>query len=75
MFLTRANQQISTGLNIFLMQRSQAQLQNKDCWIRWFLKVSFKSKILAGPPRTRVRALVQEDATCHGATKPVCHNC
>ena len=23
---------------------------------------------------TRVRALVQEDPTCHGATKPVCHN-
>ncbi|KAJ8790042.1 hypothetical protein J1605_004794 [Eschrichtius robustus] len=24
---------------------------------------------------TRVRALVQEDPTCRGATKPVCHNC
>ena len=23
---------------------------------------------------TLVRALVQEDPTCHGATKPVCHN-
>ena len=23
---------------------------------------------------TRVRALVREDTTCHGATKPVCHN-
>ena len=23
---------------------------------------------------TRVRALVQEDPTCHGATKPVCHS-
>ena len=23
----------------------------------------------------RVRSLVQEDPTCHGATKPVCHNC
>ena len=23
---------------------------------------------------TRVRALVQEDPTCHGATKPVSHN-
>ena len=23
---------------------------------------------------TRVRALVREDPTCHGATKPVCHN-
>ena len=23
---------------------------------------------------TRVRALVLEDPTCHGATKPVCHN-
>ena len=23
---------------------------------------------------TRVRALVWKDATCHGATKPVCHN-
>ena len=23
---------------------------------------------------TRVRALVQEDPTCHGATKPVRHN-
>ena len=23
---------------------------------------------------TRVRALVQEDATCHGAAKPVCHS-
>ena len=21
-----------------------------------------------------VRALIQEDPTCHGATKPVCHN-
>ena len=24
---------------------------------------------------TRVRSLVQEDPTCHGATKFVCHNC
>ena len=24
---------------------------------------------------TRVRALVWEDPTCHGATKPVSHNC
>ena len=24
---------------------------------------------------TRVRALVQEDPTCRGATKPVCHSC
>ena len=23
---------------------------------------------------TRVRALVPEDPTCHGVTKPVCHN-
>ena len=23
---------------------------------------------------TRVRSLVREDPTCHGATKPVCHN-
>ena len=23
---------------------------------------------------TRVQALVQEDPTCRGATKPVCHN-
>ena len=23
---------------------------------------------------TWVQALVQEDPTCHGATKPVCHN-
>ena len=23
---------------------------------------------------TQVQALVQEDPTCHGATKPVCHN-
>ena len=23
---------------------------------------------------TRVRALIQEDPTCRGATKPVCHN-
>ena len=26
-------------------------------------------------PGTRVQSLVQEDPTCHGATKPVCHNC
>ena len=24
---------------------------------------------------TRVRALVWEDPTCHGATRPVSHNC
>ena len=24
--------------------------------------------------RIQVQALVQEDPTCHGATKPVCHN-
>ena len=23
---------------------------------------------------TRVRSLVQEDPTCHGATKPMCHD-
>ena len=34
--------------------------------------------VVKNPPanarRTRVRALVQEDPTCHGATKPMCHN-
>ena len=24
--------------------------------------------------RTRARALAQEDPTCRGATKPICHN-
>ena len=33
--------------------------------------------VVKNPPAnagTRVRALVQEDPTCHGATKPVLHN-
>ena len=32
-------------------------------------------RILLPMQRTRVRALVQEDPTCCGATRPVCHNC
>ena len=31
-------------------------------------------RILLPMQGTWVRALVQEDPTCHGATKPVCHN-
>ena len=31
-------------------------------------------RILLPMQGTRVRALVREDPTCHGATKPVCHN-
>ena len=31
-------------------------------------------RILLPRQGTLVRALVQEDPTCHGATKPVCHN-
>ena len=33
--------------------------------------------VVKNPPAnagTQVQALVREDPTCHGATKPVCHN-
>ena len=46
-------------------------LRNYDYWtslvVQWL-------RIRLPMQGTRVRALVQEDPTCRGATKPVCHN-
>ncbi|XP_054947179.1 armadillo repeat-containing protein 1 isoform X1 [Physeter macrocephalus] len=42
--------------------------------IRWASMVAQWLRILLPMQATRVRALVQEDPTCHGATKPVHHN-
>ena len=42
-------------------------------WVRGFLVAQWLS-ICLPMQGTRVRALVWEDPTCRGATKPVCHN-
>ena len=46
-----------------------------------YLKIKYRASLVAQWLRirlpmqgTRVRALVQEDPTCRGAAKPVCHN-
>ena len=53
--------------------------QGKD---EWGLSLSVNSvllwwlwgKIYLPMQETRVRSLGQENSTCHGATKPMCHN-
>ena len=46
---------------------------NKIYWSRTSLVVQWL-RIRLPMQGTRVRALVREDPTCRGATKPVCHN-
>ena len=53
----------------------------RSCDPRSFLKASSRASLVAQWLRiclpmqgTRVRALVWEDPTCHGATRPVSHN-
>ena len=60
----------------------------QECFLfgSWEIKTSFKNnqsrtslvaqwlRVRLPMQGTRVRALVREDPTCHGATKPVCHN-
>ena len=49
-------------------RNKRKQLQRASLVAQWL-------RILLPMQGTRVRALVQEDPTCCGATKPVCHNC
>ena len=39
-----------------------------NSWVVWWLRIYLPMQ------GTRVRSLVQEDSTCRGATKPMCHN-
>ena len=48
----------------FVFQKSSPGTSLVAQWLRICLPVR----------GTRVRSLVREDPTCHGATKPVCHN-
>ena len=54
---------------------------NMFVWFLKFLKNDVTSlvaqwlRILLPMQGTRVQALLQEDPTCHGATKPMHHNC
>ena len=42
----------------------------------WGASLVVRGLIICLPVQgTRVRSPVQEDPTCHGTTKPVCHNC
>ena len=45
--------------------------QEETSWAAW---VAQWLRIRLPMQGTGVRALVQEDPTCHGATKPVCYN-
>ena len=50
---------------------------NKGGNIRWLMTYSDGSvvKNLLPTQKTRVQSQIQEDSTCHSATKPVCCNC
>ena len=50
-----------------------AEEQNKEKRMRASLVAQWL-RICLPMQGTRVRALVREDPTCCGATKPVCHN-
>ena len=41
---------------------------------KWASLVAHWLRIRLPMQGTQVRSLVQEDPTCHGATKPTCHN-
>ena len=57
----------------FLGELKFSLLWGKNLGMRPSLVVQWL-RILLSMQGTRVRALVQEDPTCHGATKPVHHN-
>ena len=48
-------------------------IKMNSCHLRTSLVVHWL-RILLPMQGTQVRALVQEDPTCRGATNPVCHN-
>ena len=50
------------GIDVFIRRKERGSLVVQ--WLRIYLPVQ----------GTRVRALAQEDPTCHGATKPMRHN-
>ena len=59
--------------------RKQPKCPSKDEWIKkmWHIGASLVVqwlRIRLTMQGTRVRALVREDPTCRGATKPVHHN-
>ena len=56
-----------------LMYSFNCQIHFKNCKFRASLVVQWLRICLPGQG-TRVRALVREDPTCHGATEPVRHN-
>ena len=62
-------------------QRQSSEEENKFLLKNTFKNITFRASLVAQWLRihltmqgTRVRALVQEDPTCHGATKPMRHN-
>ena len=68
---------ISVLILIFLWQKWGMLIVKKKKKKKWDPGTSLVVqwlRIYLPMQRTQVRALVQEDPTCHGATKPVCHN-
>ena len=66
-FLANLRKKVTTEANprmIFIFRRQVQGLSLVVQWLRFRLPTQ----------GTRVQSLVQEDPTCHGATKPVCYN-
>ena len=59
-------------LQQIVLEQLDIHMQKNEC--RGTSLVSQWLRICLPMQGTRVRSLVQEDPTCHGATKPVCHN-
>ena len=56
-----------------ILKNSLQNNDNQNSVMRASLVVQWLRIHLPGQG-TQVRSLVQEDPTCHGATRPVCHN-
>ena len=55
------------------------ELSSTSWFLYWSCTKTFRTSLVDKnlPPmqETWARSLVREDSTCHGATKPACHNC
>ena len=59
---------INELINIFKFQKKEKKVNEETSLLAQWLRICLPMQ------ETRFRAVIWEDPTCRGATKPVCHN-